>query len=81
MEIQCLTLLSQAKNPISPAAAAVSKAQFWRHNTFIVLAIGCNLINFLYYLPDHMIKSAVIEIAGIVILFGFMMLNLRGPGY
>lgn len=70
--------MSQAKNPISPAAAAVSKAQFWRHNTFIVLAIGCNLINFLYYLPDHMIKSAVIEIAGIVILFGFMMLNLRG---
>ena len=66
------------KNPISPAAAAASKAQFWKHNTFIVVAMGCNLLNFLYYLPDQMYKSAMIEISGIVILFGFMLLNLRG---
>lgn len=66
------------KNPIFPAAPAASKAQFWKHNTFIVLAMGCNLINFLTYLPDHMMKSAMIEISGILILFGFMVLNLRG---
>lgn len=66
------------KNPIALESAAVSKAQFWRHNTFIVLAMGCNLINCLFYLADNMIKSAVIEGSGIVILFGFMVLNLKG---
>ncbi|HWB92475.1 MAG TPA: HAMP domain-containing sensor histidine kinase, partial [Puia sp.] len=71
--------MSQAKNPTYPARkAAVSKAQFWKHNTFIVLAMGCNLINVLSFLPDHMMQSALIEISGIVILFGFMVLNLKG---
>jgi len=40
--------------------------------------MSCNLINCLYYLTDGMKKSAVIESSGIVILFGFMFLNLRG---
>ena len=59
-------------------SAADSKAQFWRHNAFIVLAMGCNLINCLYYLADNMVRSAVIEASGIMILFGFMALNLKG---
>ena len=40
--------------------------------------MSCNLINCLYYLTDGMKKSAVIEGSGIIILFGFMVLNLRG---
>ncbi|HEV2478575.1 MAG TPA: ATP-binding protein [Puia sp.] len=66
------------KNPTAQESAAVSKVQFWRHNTFIVLAMGCNLINCLFYLADNMVKSAIIEASGIVILMGFMALNLRG---
>ena len=40
--------------------------------------MSCNLINCLYYAADGMKKSALIEGSGIVILFGFMLLNLRG---
>ena len=61
------------KNP-----SATSHVQFWKHNTFIVLAMGCNLINCLYYTADRMISSAVIEGTGILVLFGFMLLNLKG---
>jgi len=73
-----LELLSQVKNPIFPEAAAASKAQFWKLNTFIVLAMGCNLINLLYYYHDGMKDSAAIELAGIVALFGFIFLNGKG---
>ena len=61
------------KNP-----SANAQIQFWKHNTFIVLAMGCNLINFLYYIADGMTRSAVIEGSGIIVLFGFMLLNLKG---
>ena len=40
--------------------------------------MSCNLINCLYYITDGMKKSAMIEGSGILILFGFMALNLRG---
>src|ERR1700759_5738196 len=59
-------------------AVSASDMQFWKHNTFIVLAMGCNLINCLFYMADGMAKSAIIEVSGIVILFGFMLLNLKG---
>jgi len=38
----------------------------------------CNLINFLYYITDGMMHSATIEIVGIIILFIFILLNLKG---
>lgn len=38
----------------------------------------CNLINFLYYIVDGMLYSATIEIVGILILFIFILLNLKG---
>ncbi len=47
-------------------------------NTFIVLAIGCNLINLVYYASDGMMKSATIEGSGIVILIFFLLCNLKG---
>jgi CheY-like chemotaxis protein/nitrogen-specific signal transduction histidine kinase len=47
-------------------------------NTFIVLAIFCNLLNLLYYGTDGMTKSAVIEASGIVLLLFFMLCNMRG---
>lgn len=40
--------------------------------------MSCNLINCLYYLTDGMEKSALIEGGGILVLFGFMVLNIRG---
>jgi len=70
--------LTQPKDPILAVAVPTPDSRFWKHNTFIVLAMSCNLINCLYYLTDGMKKSAVIESSGIVILFGFMFLNLRG---
>jgi CheY-like chemotaxis protein len=71
--------LSLVKNPLSPLpVAAASNSQFWKHNTFIVLAMGCNLINCVYYMIDVMTKSTLIEAYGIVVLFGFMLLNLKG---
>lgn len=47
-------------------------------NTFIVLAMGCNLINFFFYAMDGMTKSAVIELSGVLVLFFFILLNLKG---
>jgi len=38
----------------------------------------CNLINFLYYIYDGMTSSANIEIWGIVVLFVFVLFNLKG---
>jgi signal transduction histidine kinase len=54
------------------------KARFWQLNTFIVLAMSCNLINFLYYIADGMTQSATIEIAGILVLSVFVGFNLKG---
>jgi len=62
-------LLSPVKDP---------KTSFWRLNTFIVVAMCCNFINFLYYLTDGMMQSATIEIVGIFILFIFILFNLKG---
>ena len=56
----------------------MDKRRFWQLNTFIVLAMGCNLLNFFFDIADGMMKSAVIEIAGILILFGFMWFNIKG---
>lgn len=61
-----------------PRATPNSHARFWQMNTFIVLAMGCNLINFFYYLMDGMRSSAIIEISGIIVLCFFILLNLKG---
>lgn len=66
------------KEPQTLNADPASKARFWQLNTFIVLAMGCNFINFLYYIADGMTKSATIEITGIFVLFFFLWLNIRG---
>ncbi len=74
------------KNPITPQttgavtthSARAQAAKFWQWNIFIVLALACNGINFIYYLVDGMIKSAVIEVSGIAILFYFLYCNLKG---
>ncbi len=66
------------KNQESPPLAQNPKASFWKLNTFIVLAMSCNFINFLYYLLDGMKYSAIIEIAGIFILFIFILFNKKG---
>jgi len=55
-----------------------AQARFWQLNTFIVLAMCCNLINFIYYIADVMTQSAIIEIAGIFVLSIFILFNLRG---
>ncbi len=61
-------------SPVTPRLGA----RFWAMNTFIVLAIGCNLINLIYYAADGMMKSATIEGSGIVILIIFLLCNLKG---
>jgi len=71
------------KNPAGipvavPLVPRIDNRRFWQLNTFIVLAMGCNLLNFIFDVADGMMKSAVIEIAGILILFGFMWFNIRG---
>jgi len=38
----------------------------------------CNLINFFFYIADGMKQSAAIEIAGIFVLFIFILFNMRG---
>jgi len=38
----------------------------------------CNFINFLFYVPDGMMYSAAIEVVGILILFIFILFNLKG---
>ena len=40
--------------------------------------MGCNLINFIFYLADGMMHSATIEIVGICILFIFILFNQKG---
>jgi signal transduction histidine kinase/CheY-like chemotaxis protein len=47
-------------------------------NTFIVMALACNLVNLIYYMADGMMKSAAIEGSGIIMLFVFMICNLKG---
>lgn len=66
------------KNQETLQSPPVSKGKFWQLNTFIVLAMCCNLINFIYYIVDGMTQSATIEIAGIVVLFIFILFNLKG---
>ncbi|HMI61152.1 MAG TPA: ATP-binding protein [Puia sp.] len=65
-------------NQKTPDLSKNSKARFWQLNTFIVLAMTCNLINFFYYIADGMTSSANIEIWGIVVLFFFILFNLKG---
>jgi len=40
--------------------------------------MGCNFLNFLFDVADGMTKSALIEVSGIFVLFGFMLLNIKG---
>lgn len=70
--------LNQVKNPSIPVAARAPRNKFWQLNTFIVLAIACNAINFLYNLVDGMVWSAAIEIMGVIMLCFFMLLNAKG---
>jgi signal transduction histidine kinase/CheY-like chemotaxis protein len=58
-----------------PASSRAPKHKFWQLNTFIILAICCNGMNFFYDLYDHMTWSAIIELAGIVLLCLFMALH------
>jgi signal transduction histidine kinase len=67
------------KNPAGPPAAMpFTRAKFWQLNTFIVLAMGCNLINFVFDIANGMMKSAVIEVSSILILFVFIWFNIKG---
>ncbi|MBS1603783.1 MAG: response regulator [Bacteroidetes bacterium] len=66
------------KNQATLLSRPSPKARFWQLNTFIVLAMSCNLINFIYYIADGMTRSAVIEIAGIFVLSIFILFNLKG---
>ncbi|HEY4289338.1 MAG TPA: ATP-binding protein [Puia sp.] len=66
------------KNQDTPDLTKNYKARFWQLNTFIVLAMTCNGINFLYYFADGMTSSAAIEIWGIVVLFFFILFNMKG---
>jgi signal transduction histidine kinase/CheY-like chemotaxis protein len=65
-------------NPITTPDIQVKNHSFWKLNTFIVLAICCNGINFLYALYDHMTWSAIIELAGVLMLGLFIVLHQRG---
>ena len=47
-------------------------------NTFIILAMGCNLINFIYYEVDGMTRSGNIEVLGLVLLTFFLLCNIKG---
>ncbi len=66
------------KNPFIPETPQETEALFWKHNTFIVLAMSCNFINCLYYVYDHMGASGIVEGLGIWVLFLFMLFNKRG---
>lgn len=66
------------KNPSNPSHAPAPRNKFWQLNTFIVLAMACNTINFLYNIYDGMVWSAVIEVIGILMLIFFMVLNMTG---
>jgi signal transduction histidine kinase len=75
---QAIPRLTYVKNPVNSRPAPSSSARFWQLNTFIVLSMGCNLINFGYYLADGMKQSAIIEISGIFVLFFFIFFNQKG---
>ena len=65
--------------PRKPASRNLApRNKFWLLNTFIVLAMCCNAINFLYDVFDRMTWSAIIEFAGVGMLFFFMLLNSKG---
>jgi signal transduction histidine kinase/CheY-like chemotaxis protein len=66
------------KNQEAPHPTLPPKARFWQLNTFIVLAMSCNLINFFFYIADGMKQSATIEITGIFVLFIFILFNMKG---
>jgi len=66
------------KNHSIPASSRAPKHKFWQLNTFIVLAICCNGFNFFYDLYDRMTWSAIIELAGILLLCLFMILHRIG---
>ncbi|MDO6430416.1 ATP-binding protein [Flavitalea sp. BT771] len=66
------------KNQEAPHPTLHPKARFWQLNTFIVVAMCCNLINFFFYIVDGMKQSAAIEIAGIFVLFVFILFNMKG---
>jgi signal transduction histidine kinase/CheY-like chemotaxis protein len=69
---------NQAKNRSIPASSRAPRHKFWQLNTFIILAICCNGMNFFYDLYDHMTWSAIIELAGILLLSLFMILHRIG---
>jgi signal transduction histidine kinase/CheY-like chemotaxis protein len=66
------------KNQSIPKSSHAHKLRFWQLNTFIVLAICCNGINFFYDIYDNMTWSAIIEISGIFMLCVFMVLHTFG---
>jgi signal transduction histidine kinase/CheY-like chemotaxis protein len=66
------------KNPSTSFHAPAPRNKFWQLNTFIVLAMACNAINFLYDVYDGMTWSAVIEVIGLLMLLFFMVLNMKG---
>jgi signal transduction histidine kinase/CheY-like chemotaxis protein len=71
--------MNPMKNPAgTPAAVPLTRAKFWQLNTFIVLSMGCNVINLVFDIASGMTKSATIEFASILILFGFIWFNIKG---
>ena len=66
------------KNHSIPASSRAPKHKFWQLNTFIVLAICCNGLNLFFDLYDGMTWSAIIELAGILLLCLFMSLHRFG---
>jgi signal transduction histidine kinase len=71
------------ENPAGiPVAAGerprIDRSRFWQLNTFIILAMGCNFLNFLFDIADGMTSSALIEVVGILILFVFIWFNNKG---
>jgi signal transduction histidine kinase/CheY-like chemotaxis protein len=66
------------KNHSASTPTPAPRNKFWLLNTFIVLAICCNAINFFYDVYDRMMWSAIIELAGVGMLCFFMLLNSKG---
>jgi signal transduction histidine kinase/CheY-like chemotaxis protein len=66
------------KNHSASTPTPAPRNKFWLLNTFIVLAICCNAINFFYDVYDRMTWSAIIELAGVGMLCFFMLLNSKG---
>ena len=66
------------KNHSIPVSSRAPKPKFWQLNTFIVLAICCNGLNLFFDLYDGMTWSAIIELAGILLLCLFMSLHRFG---